>query len=98
MLHGLRLDLGKVVGRLCPVEGMALQHVQDGTDLVLAEEDVHLRGIHVVAGFVRDIVDGDLDHLAHLFLQGHPLEDLFHFRLHVLVRGDGGIDFRCRRS
>ena len=92
VLHGLLLDLGKVIRRLRTVEGVALQDVQDGSYLVLAEEDVHLRGIHVVAGIVRDIVDGDLDHLAHLLLQGHSLEDLFHFRFHVLVRGDGGID------
>ena len=71
---------------------MALEHVQDGADLVLSEEDVHLRRVHIVAGLVRDVVDGDLDHLAHLLLQGHPLEDLFDFGLHGGIGFDGGED------
>ena len=92
VLHRALLDLGDVVGRLHAVEGMALEHVQDGADLVLAEKDVHLRRVHVVAGVVRDVVDGDLDHLAHLLLQGHPLEDLFDFGLHGGIGLDGGED------
>ena len=36
--------------------------------------------------------DGKLDQLARLFLEGHPLEDLFDFRFHLGVRRDGWQD------
>ena len=53
-------------------------------------DDVHLRRIHVVAALRGDDADGKLDHLAGLLLEGHSLQDLLHFGLHLGVRFDGG--------
>ena len=90
VLHRAFLDLGDEGGRLLPVQGAVVHHVQDGTHFILAEDDVHLRRIHVVAALRGDDADGKLDHLAGLLLEGHPLEDLFYFCLHIRIGRDGG--------
>ena len=92
VLHRAFLDLGDEGGRLLPVQGAVVHHVQDGTHFILAEDDVHLRRIHVVAALRGDDADGKLDHLAGLLLEGHSLQDLLHFGLHLGVRFDGGRD------
>ena len=66
-----------------------VHHIEDGTDLVLAEDLVHLGRVE---GFVRIVLqhdDGELHHLAGFLLQGHPLEDLLDLGLHRLVGRDG---------
>ena len=88
-LHRDLLDLPDHRGRVLARMRAVVHHIEDGTDLVFAQDLVELGGVQRFVGVVLQHENGELHHLAGLLLQGHPLEDLLDLRLHRLVGGNG---------
>ena len=87
--HGLLLDLAHHGSRLLARVGGVMHDVQDGTHLVLADDQVQFQGVDGFVGGIFQGGDVQLDQLAGLFLQGHPCEHTFHFGLHGRVCRNG---------
>ena len=78
-LHRHFLHLANELRRLLAALRPVVQHVQDGTDLVVADNLFEFGPVQVLTGLVLHLQDGDLDHLSGFLLEGHPFEDLFYF-------------------
>ena len=88
-LHRFLLDLADHLRRLRPRVGAVVHHIEDGADLVLAEDQLQFGRIQRLVGIILEGHDGQLDHLARLLFQGHPAQDLLHARLDVRIARNG---------
>ena len=97
-LHRLVLDLFHHRSGMLPAVSGIVHHVEDRTDLVLANYLLEFGRIDGLVGIVFQNHDGKLDHLSGFFLEGHSLEDTFHFGFDIFVTRDGRFHRRLRMA
>ena len=88
-IHGNFLNLANHCSRLLTGMGTVVHHIQDGTNLISAQNKLQLCRIKGFAGFVLQHGDVQLDQLAGLFLQRHAFEDLFHLCFNGFIGRNG---------